>query len=219
MKQKQLLAAMGAGLIALGCVTSADATLISRISGQAYYDDVADLTWLADANAAGAMNWVNANNWAANLDIDGVTGWRLPTTMQPDASCSVQSNQGASFPLQGFGTGCTGSEMGNLFYNVLGGVANTSITTTHNANYDLFSNVQFGFYWSGAEFAPNTGLAWGLNFSIGRQDILFKNNNLFAWAVQSGDVSASVPEPSIVWLLGGGLVGLIGAARLKSANI
>jgi hypothetical protein len=64
---------------------------------QAYYDDVADLTWLANANAAGMeMDWTTANAWAAGLDIDGVTGWRLP----------------ASVPCIGFS--CTGSEMGNV---------------------------------------------------------------------------------------------------------
>jgi len=83
---------VGVSLISLGMAGSADAALVGRLAAtpggtdyQAYYDEDADLTWLADANAAGVMNWVNANNWAANLDIDGVTGWRLPTTMQPDA--------------------------------------------------------------------------------------------------------------------------------------
>jgi hypothetical protein len=32
--------------------------------------------------------------------------------------------------------------MGNLFYNLLGGTAASSITTSHNANYNLFQNVQ-----------------------------------------------------------------------------
>jgi hypothetical protein len=48
---------------------------------QAYYDDVADLTWLANANAAGStMDWAAANAWAAGLNVNGVTGWRLPDT-------------------------------------------------------------------------------------------------------------------------------------------
>lgn len=61
---------------------SANAALVSRLGGLAYYDTEADLTWLADANYAmtsgydadGLMNWANANAWAAGLDVEGVTG-------------------------------------------------------------------------------------------------------------------------------------------------
>jgi len=215
MQKQNLITTISVGLIALGLAGTADAALLGRLAAtpggtdyQAYYDEDADLTWLADANAAGLMNWVDANNWAANLDIDGITGWRLPTTMQPDASCSGQSNQGASFPLQGFGTGCTGSEMGHLF-NVDGITA---------AAPGSFSNVQSDFYWSGTEFAPVTNSAWFFNFDDGFQFIDSKGSDLFAWAVQSGDVS-TVPVPAAVWLFGSGLLGLVGVARRKSANI
>lgn len=62
--------------------TSANAALIERLGGLAYYDDVADLTWLADANYAqtsgydanGLMAWDAANAWVAGLDVAGVTG-------------------------------------------------------------------------------------------------------------------------------------------------
>ncbi|MEA2079422.1 MAG: hypothetical protein U9P00_06110 [Pseudomonadota bacterium] len=47
---------------------------------EAYYDTTLDITWLANANAAGTtMNWADANSWAAGLNVNGVTGWRLPT--------------------------------------------------------------------------------------------------------------------------------------------
>jgi hypothetical protein len=44
------------------------------------------------------------------------------------------------------------------------------------------------------------------------------NVNFYGWAVQSGDVSA-VPVPAAVWLFGSGLLGLIGVAKHKRANI
>ena len=55
-------------------------------------------------------HWIKAMNTANYL---GFTDWRLPTTAQPDATCSLQNFLG--FPGQSGGTGCTGSEMGHLF--------------------------------------------------------------------------------------------------------
>ena len=223
MKKKPLYTSLGAGLISLGLAGSADAQLLSRLGGLAYYDDVAQITWLADANSGagssfdngvlttdGRMTWQSANDWAASLNIAGVTGWRLPDTLQPDPSCDSQSG-GVSSSFN-----CTGSEMGNLFYNVLGGTANTSIVTTSNANYNLFSNIQTN-YWSGTENATNSDRAWGFDIDLGRQSGLnIKSGNLSAWAVKSGDVSA-VPVPAAVWLFGSGLLSLIGIARRKKA--
>jgi len=190
---------------------------------QAYHDDVADLTWLANANAGagssyddggpalpGEMTWAHANAWAASLDINGVTGWRLPTTLQPDSSCSNSSPYGP--PSNG--DSCAGSEMGNMFYNVLGGQANTSIATTHNSNYDLFSNVQSSYYWSSTQdvYYPDPDFAWYFYFGLGNQ---YSNNESFhyyAWAVHSGNV---VPLPAALWLFGSGLIGLLGLAKRK----
>jgi len=203
--------------------TNANAALVGRLAAtdggtdyQAYYDTEADLTWLADANAAGtSMNWADANAWAAGLDVAGVTGWRLADTLQPDASCSYQ------FDVS-YGYNCTGSEMGNLFYNVLGGIAGSSITTTHNMNYDLFSNVQSGDYWSATEYSTNTDFAWNFTMGIegqgGAQGSGAKPyEGDYAWAVHDGDIGASVvPVPAAVWLFGSGLIGLIGLAKRKT---
>lgn len=54
--------------------------------------------------------------------------------------------------------------MGNLFYNVLGGRPGDSIATTHNANYNLFTNIQ-SEYCSGVYFYGS--LAWDFGFSQG----------------------------------------------------
>ncbi len=215
MKKQRLKVVISAGLISLGMVASVDAALVSRLGGLAYYDTNADLTWLADANHAqtsgfdadGLMTWQNANAWAAQLTVGGVSGWRLPDTLQPDASCSIQAG-GISE-----GSNCMGSEMGNLFYNVLGNSANASFI-----NGEPFSEVQPGFYWSATELASgDTSRAWLFSMGNGRQNFGLKTNDRNAWAVQSGDVSA-VPVPAAVWLFGSGLLGLIGVARRKSAN-
>ena len=100
--------------------------------GGMVYDDVNNITWAADANlaqtsgydAVGKMSWANAVAWADQLTLGGYTDWSLPTTV-----------------LAVTGYNQTGSQMGDLFYNQLGGASSTSIATTHNANYNLFTNV------------------------------------------------------------------------------
>ncbi|NOX08045.1 MAG: DUF1566 domain-containing protein [Gammaproteobacteria bacterium] len=182
---------------------------------QAYYDDNADLTWLADANAAvnstydtytpgsGLMTWFNATDWVASLDVAGVTGWRLPVTVQPDASCSVQNST-----FGDYGQGCIGGELGNIFYNVLGDTAGSL------SNVGPFSNIQSGSpYWS-TESVSIPSYAWYFSMDNGSQDATGKYAKYSGWAVQSGDVSA-VPVPAAVWLFGSGLLGLMGVARRK----
>ena len=218
MKKQSLKVAISVGLISLGLASSADAALIGRLAAtpggtdyQAYYDTEADLTWLADANYAqtsgydadGLMTWQAANDWAAQLTVGGISGWRLPTTLQPDASCGGQSGSVS------YGYNCTGSELGNLFYNALGNTAG-SLTNTGS-----FSNVQSNYYWSATEYVLNTINAWDLYMGNGYQNYNFKSVSFYGWAVQSGDVSA-VPVPAAVWLFGSGLLGLIGVARRKS---
>ena len=124
--------------------------------------------------------------------------WSLPTTV-PD--------------LSGFNQ--TGSQMGNLFYTQLGGVAGSSIATTHNANYDLFTNVQNNMYWSGSEYAPVPNSAWYFHSSYGLQGYHYKVNQFYAWAVRPGDVAA-VPVPGAFWLFGSALVALTGLKRRGS---
>ncbi len=199
---------------------SADAALVGRLAAtpggtdyQAYYDDVGDLTWLADANYAvtsgydadGQMNWDAANTWAAGLSVGGNDNWRLASALNADGTGPC------------FGYYCTGSEMGNLFYNVLGGDARDLLSIVHNANYDLFSNIQILYpYWSATEQAPSSFAAWYFNMYDGYQGYFGKYHDYYyAWAVQSGDVA--VPVPAAVWLFGSGLIGLIGVARRKKS--
>ena len=197
MKKSRLLGAVCATVFSFISMSS-QAALTYVLGGQAVYDDVADLTWLADANAAGGtMNWATASTWAAGLNIDGVTGWRLPSSLNSDGSGLC------------IGSGCTDSEMGNLYYNVLGNTAGGPLTNT-----SPFSNVQSNNYWSSTENAPNPSSAWFFDFSIGTQTGNSKNGNGYGWAVQSGNV---VPLPAAAWLFGSGLLGLIGVARRKAS--
>ena len=220
----------------MGMTGAANAALISILGGQAVYDNTQNISWLANANlastsgycstagnclnATGQMRWAEAQAWIASLNAGsghlGITNWRLPDTAQPDPTCASQLPV-SGFPNQGFGFNCTGSEMGNLFYNGLGGVANTNISTTHNASYDLFSNVQGNYYWSGTSWAPSTTNAWDFIFVTGGQNFASKVGGGFAaWAVAPGNISA-VPVPAAVWLFGSAL-GVMGWMRRKATS-
>ena len=195
-------------VMVFGLSVSARATLIDMGDGTIYDTDL-QLSWLQNANTNGLMNWSQANTWADNLVFATFDNWRLPTTLQPDATCSGQSGGDS------YGYNCTGSEMGHLFYTELGGVARTSIATTHNANYNLFQNVQSDSYWSGTVYAPYIYYVWSFDFYDGNQLMGIKGNPFYAWAVRPGDVAA-VPLPAATWLFGSGLLGLIGVARRKA---
>lgn len=209
-------------IILLSIITSlSHAALVSRLGGLAYYDDVANLTWLADANAAGTtMNWADANTWAAGLNVGGITGWRLPDTVDVD-------NDGATYTnlYQGVDWGyniTTHSELSNMYYNVLGNLAYFDTSGAVQSGWGLsntgpFSNLQSSNYWSATEYAPDTNLAWVFNNYDGSQDKYDKTYNHFAWAVHSGDV-APVPEPSTWLLMGIGLLGLVGFQHRKGVK-
>jgi len=118
----------------------------------------------------------------------------LPTTAQPDPTCDLQSG--------GFGFAflCTGSELGHMFYEHLGGNAGESVhnqagdTAEEIANLGLFTNVQSYDYWSGTVYAPNPSSAWDFNTNIGLQFDVRQDFELYAVAVRPGDVAAVVPR-------------------------
>jgi len=212
-------------IAAMGVSGAANAALVSRLGGQAVYDTDLNVTWLADANYArtsgydadGLMTWSQAMTWASNLSYGGYTDWRLPTTAQPDPTCSNQFNWTGGVVSSGYN--CTGSEMGHLFYTELGVTAGSSIFSSTDLDLALFTNVQSTSYWSSTEYARDTNSAWIFAVYNGSQGALNKGfNYYYAWAVHSGDI-ATVPVPAAAWLFGSGLFGLVGIARRKARGM
>lgn len=203
---------------------SANAALIGRLeispgSGiyQAYYDDQLDITWAADANMNGRMDWYTANSWAAGLVIDGVSGWRLPN-MDIDNSGGPQDCRFLSRDTLASQAACTDSEYGHLYYYGAGTTHGSGVTYSSPSP---FSNIQ-SVYWSST--TETVGIrgdnAYVFVFS-GDFGPLFalKDGLAYAWAVYSGDVGNVnvVPVPAAVWLFGSGLLGLAGVAVRKKA--
>ena len=232
MKTIKILFAAATLSLGLFTATGAQAGLMAADGGQTVYDTDRNIFWLANANLAatnsfgisdffglsginanGTMSWFTAQKWIRAMNTANYLGyndWRLPTTLQPDPSCSFQIGGDT------FGYNCTGSEMGHLFYNELGGTADQSILNSGDTDLSLFTNLQSNDYWSGTEYAPNTDNAWRFAFDIGLLYAFDKGDSLYALAVRPGQVSA-VPEPGSALLFGIGLLGLLGVARRRLA--
>lgn len=174
-------------LIASSVVTgNAHASLVDRGNGM-IYDDLNNVTWTVNANINGLMNWTDANAWAANLVYGGYSNWVLPTI----------------------------SQLVTQFRTNLGEETGSSITNSHNTNYNLFNNLQNYVFWEGSESSPGSSYAWTFDAHNGDQYNLNKDNQFYAWAVRSGDVAA-IPVPGAIWLFGSGLLGLFGINRRKT---
>lgn len=198
---------------------------------EAYYDTSLNITWLADANYAnssgyetigasggpnnyGFMTWHNAMTWAAGLNINGITGWRLPAvTDTGPPGCDWDTN-GTDC---GYNVEVTTGEMASMFHTTLGNLAFYDTTGTPRPVYGLnnhgpFSNIQPTVYWSG--LAADSADAWYFNFGLGHQEIRNKTYDGYAWAVHPGDVGAAiVPVPAAACLFASGLFGLLRLCR------
>jgi len=190
-----------------------NAALIDRGNGLIYDDDL-DITWLADANYAmtsgydsdGRMTWQKATDWTVQLSFGGFSDWRLPYTPLIDSSCSMYTE--TDIGGGNYGSYCTGSEMGHLYYDELSGTIDAPITQSGDPDLSLFSNIQdmtSRNYWS-SEKMP-WGEPFGFQFFNGSTNYGGDTNGWYAWAVHDGDIGA-VPIPSAVWLFGSGLIGL-----------
>lgn len=198
-------------LILFFVANQANAGLISRVDGMAYYDDKLNVTWLGDGGFSiggdGLMTWHEALGWIGGLNSTGhlgITSWRLPS-MDVDGNAYVFKCSAVSE------TACRDNELGYL--TIQYGVSPTSP--------GLFSNVGYN-YWSSTDYdaaslehpdgwacnsGPSGNCAWRQGFSADSQNYVRKVYDGYSvWAVADGDV-LSVPAPSAIWLLISALAG------------
>ena len=195
--------------------------VLEALDDKQVLDKSTNLVWVSDWNLAhslgydgnGLMTWYEADAWIKRLNVINYAGhnsWRLPTT-----NFSASSNCSSSVPGSNdmyFGSGCTGSEMGHLYYEALGGQAPEYIR--EKANMAGFKNVMGYYYWSGTNPVGLDNMAGHFSMNNGDQRWDGKNNYLYAMAVRPGDVPA-VPESQTYAMLLVGLaaVGLIARRR------
>ena len=187
---------------------------------EAYYDTVLNITWLADGNYAkttsyaagddgGRMTWDEAKTWAAQLNINGVTGWRLPDVKPVNGSSFDYSYSDAGTTDVGFNITSTQSELAHMYHVTLGnkGIHNTSGIYQPDfgmKNTGPFNIVRSDGHWSSVEYAHDSDGAWVFGTGSGYQGLYYKGNEVSAWAVRPGDVAA-VPEPEAYALTLAGL--------------
>jgi hypothetical protein len=182
---------------------------------EAYYDTTLNITWLADANqsktsgydADGFMDWGTAKAWVANLSVNGISGWRLPTMVDTGAPGCDFAYSGTDC---GWNVNTSSSELAHLFYVTLGnkGFYNTSGTGGQSgwglSNSGPFRNFAGGVYWFDVQYALVPDDVWSFDNRTGFQFFNHVPNPAPAWAVRPGDVAA-VPEPQAYALALAGL--------------
>lgn len=101
----------------------------------AYFSASQNLSWLAQLHTPVGPAWSDSIDWAQNLSVHGISGWRLPQ-MQGDATavCDMGSVDGGRC---GFNPDPQSSELAQLFYATLG---NTALVGS-NGNYNFYQWV------------------------------------------------------------------------------
>lgn len=196
-----------------------ESTLLARdLNGDrvadAFYDRTLDITWMADAGAlpitSRADGWAGATSWVDQLDLHGVTGWRLPT-LHDGGAAGCDAAEGYGGGDCGYNVRPETSELAHLFFVTLGNASifdasGTSVPDGGLANTGPFTNVQSDAYWFGTPYQDGVGLsAWYFSTAVGVQGASNRGNPLYAWAVHDGDVASPAPEPATWGLMLGGL--------------
>lgn len=214
---------------------TAHAALYDRGNGM-IYDSTLNVTWLQDANyqhtydwPSGSYNvmpttWSQATAWAAQLDYNGITGWRLPSARLMSTGNICYANDGTC----DIGYNNTTSELGSLYVELgntpginKAGVAQpfspliSTFIDAGTGKTDSFLHLEDGVYLEAEAPPGNSGSVWEffLNES-GYQGYGPNSGPADAWAVHDGDVAA-VPIPATAWLFGSSLIGLASTARRR----
>lgn len=208
----------------------------------AYYDTALGLTWLADVGAAagsaqdggissadGLMTWQQATDWAASLNVHGVTGWQLPPMSRYGdlTNCSSPSVVGMTCGWNPVTDAGFASPMVHMWYVTLGNKAYFDPSGQPNqpgwglSNTGPFNGLMPGVFWTNQDYlryslpSPDAWVFWTVD---GYQGTAGKNSQLRAWAVHWGDVP-TVAEPNALMLLLGGACAVAATKRVGRQQV
>lgn len=158
----------------------------------AYYDTKLQISWLANSRPTEPMDWWTARRYVRELNVHGVTGWRMPQmfdTFEPGC------DYGYSGTDCGYNVAVNKSEMAHMYAVTLG---NKGLYTADGSretdewglrNNGPFSTVSGGHFWAQRQFALDANVAWAFNVNEGEQLVHYKGTLLLVWPVYAGDVA------------------------------
>jgi len=174
------------------------------------YDNLNNISWLADANLAatnrfglpvctasgpqpcvnpsGSMSYQAAAAWVQAMNAanyGGHTNWQIPTTPTVDGGCSKNNPAGGG----NFGFNCSRNAMGSLYYNTLGLKAPNTAVPIPNSTVGPFSNFQPFLYWS--RFSRGSQGYATLSFSSGWQGANTAPNFLYLLPMIQGKLAGT----------------------------
>ncbi len=231
--KKKLLAGF-VGVMLLFFVTEFSQAALTKIGSVTFAGSDYNLIWDNDNNGRSLVwldyisnnsDWASQKFWANGLNqyltykIEPAytiswndDNWRLPYTVDGVEDIGYNGTTTAGWNI-------TSSEMGHLYYEELGnlGFLDTSGIEIPPDDYGLlntgiFDNLIPTRLWSDTEYSHSLDMAWYFNMSEGDQYAFFKDFSSGGLFVRSGDVS-SVPIPSAMYILGSGLIGVVGIMR------
>jgi hypothetical protein len=150
-------------------ISPAKPKLLPSPDGTLIYDPALNVTFLTNANLAaslspnspyyvsginpdGSMNTTTLTNFLAALNNPahpflGLTGWTIPTIAADGVNPNCTIEPGNANPDYGYNCDGPASQLGELFYDELGGVAGHDIARTSNWYAWFFRHLESNYYW------------------------------------------------------------------------
>jgi hypothetical protein len=155
------------------------------------YDVERDLTWLQDTNYAktnghsrdGQMTWYDAKAWVARLNYRGVTGWRLPNSLNEDGTGPC------------IGDNCSGSELGHLVFTAMARkspglrLVNWDPSSIYWCSTEASATEAFAFQMTGLKQGTLAKDPWAADPNLGGAVPII--GVVRTWPVHDGDVASS----------------------------